>query len=50
MEIRRSTLWTLEDTGKEAGPARDIVKASLKDRDEAVHEAASHFLRMLDSH
>jgi len=50
VDIRRNTLWTLKDSGREAGPAKYIVKASLRDRDAAVRTAASQLLYILNRH
>jgi len=48
VEIRRDTIWTLKDSGKEAKPAQKIIKTSLLDKDEAVRIAASQLLHLLE--
>jgi HEAT repeat protein len=46
--VRRVTIWTLGDSGKDARPAKKLVRAALADSDESVRTAASSLLQKID--
>lgn len=48
-QVRRATIWSLDDAGKEATPATSLIEAALKDPDESVRNTASELLRTLKS-
>lgn len=49
VEVRRRTIWELKESGKEAMPAKSIVRAAATtDSDEAVRKAAAQLLEVLD--
>jgi len=47
VEVRRRIIWELKDAGRQAKPAESSVRAALRDRDEAVRQAASDLLKSL---
>ena len=47
VEVRRRIIWELKDAGRQAKPAESSVRAALRDRDEAVRQAASDLLKAL---
>lgn len=47
IEVRRQTIWALEDMGQAATIAKDLIKVATANEDEAVRSAASRILENL---
>jgi hypothetical protein len=49
VQVRRVTMWELGDSGKEAAPARTVIRGALADSDESVRIAATKLLAILEN-
>lgn len=49
VNIKQKTIWSLEDIGFASDPAKELIKAALKDNDESVRNAARRLLQLLEN-
>lgn len=49
VQVRRVTIWELDNCGEEAAPAKAIIRRAVTDSDESVRVAATKLLAVLEN-